>query len=143
MWSATLALNGLIACGVPQDWSTHMIGHELTALHGLDHGQTLAAVFPATLAARRQDKREKLLQYAARVWDIREGDPEARIDAAIERTRCFFESLGVRTRLSAYGLTADTPRTIAARFAARGWNGLGERRNIGPKEVEEILALCV
>ena len=142
MWSATMALNGLIAVGVPQDWATHMIGHEITALHGLDHAQTLAVVFPGTLAARREPKREKLLQYAARVWDIRDGDADARIDGAIARTRAFFESLGVPTRLSAYGVGPEVAREVAARFEKRGWRALGERGDLGPAEVERILALC-
>ena len=67
MWAATMALNGLIGAGVPQDWATHMIGHELTALHGIDHARTLAIVLPALLNERRP-KRAKLLQYAERVW---------------------------------------------------------------------------
>ena len=104
MWSASMALNGLIGAGVPQDWSTHLIGHELTALHGIDHARTLAIVLPANLQVRRQEKREKLLQYAARVWQIVEGDEEQCIDTAIARTRAFFEQLGLPTRLSDYGL---------------------------------------
>lgn len=92
MWAASMALNGLIGAGVPQDWSTHLIGHELTALHGIDHARTLAIVFPANLQVRRQEKREKLLQYAARVWQIVEGDEEQRIDTVIARTRAFFET---------------------------------------------------
>ena len=140
VWCATMALNGLIAVGVPQDWSTHMIGHEITALHGLDHAQTLAIIFPGNLAARRGVKREKLLQYAERVWNIREGDEDARIDAAIACTRAFFEAMGVPTRLSAYGLTKDVIPAVAARFEKRGWKGLGERQDVGPAKVEEILA---
>jgi NADP-dependent alcohol dehydrogenase len=86
MWTATLALNGLIGVGVPHDWSTHMVGHEITALHGLDHAQTLAIVLPAMLRIRRLDKRAKLLQYAERVWGLCDGDEDARIDGAIART---------------------------------------------------------
>lgn len=140
MWTATLALNGLIACGVPQDWVTHMIGHELTALHGLDHGQTLAVVFPAVMAARRAGKREKLLQYAERVFEIHEGSTDERIDAAIVRTREFFESLGAATRLSAYGIGPEVRRKVAERFERRGWKNLGERGDVGPREAAEILA---
>lgn len=143
MWCATMALNGLIAVGVPQDWTTHMIGHEITALHGLDHAQTLAITFPGTLAVRRGAKREKLLQYAARVWDIRSGSEEERIDAAIAKTREFFESVGVKTRLSDYGLTRDTIAQVAARFEKRGWKAIGERGDVGPREVEAILACSV
>jgi NADP-dependent alcohol dehydrogenase len=142
VWCATLALNGLIAVGVPQDWLTHMIGHEITALHGLDHAQTLAAVFPATLSVLRANKREKLLQYAARVWNIRDGEPDQRIDCAIARTRAFFESMGVKTRLSDYGVPAGTAAEVARRFAARGWTTMGERQDVTPKQVEEIVTAC-
>ncbi len=142
-WCATMALNGLIAVGAPQDWTTHMIGHELTAFHGLDHGQTLAVVFPGTMAARREGKRAKLLQYAERVWGIREGGEEARIDAAIGKTRAFFEAVGVKTRLSDYGLGPEAVKQVAARFAERGWNGVGERGDVGPAKVEETLQYCL
>jgi len=142
MWCATLALNGLIACGVPQDWSTHMIGHEVTALYGLDHGETLAVIFPSALNARRESKHEKLLQYAERVWDIREGDPEQRIDRAIACTRQFFESLGERTRLADYHIGPEAADAVAARFEKRGWAGLGERQDVSPGLVRSILAAC-
>lgn len=108
MWSATLALNGLIGAGVPQDWSTHMLGHELTAMHGLDHAQTLAVVLPAMLRDRKAQKREKLLQYAERVWNLRDGSEEGRIDGAIEATRGFFERMGVPTRMSDYQLDGSS-----------------------------------
>ena len=83
MWSATLALNGLIGAGVPQDWATHMIGHELTGGYGIDHARTLSIVLPAVMKIKRDAKREKLLQYAARVWQLNDGSEDARIDEAI------------------------------------------------------------
>ncbi|MGK7293043.1 NADH-dependent alcohol dehydrogenase, partial [Salmonella enterica] len=83
MWAATQALNGLIGAGVPQDWATHMLGHELTAMHGLDHAQTLAIILPALWNEKRDVKRAKLLQYAERVWNITDGSDDERIDAAI------------------------------------------------------------
>lgn len=139
MWCATLALNTLIAAGVPEDWTTHMIGHEITALHGLDHGQTLAVVWTALLEVRREAKREKLLQYAERVWGINSGSAEERITAAIARTRSFFEELGVPTRLSAYGVGPETIPVISGRLEQRGWTALGERRDITPAVVRQIL----
>lgn len=139
MWCATLALNGLIAAGVPQDWATHMIGHELTALHDLDHAQTLAVVLPALLEVKRDTKRAKLLQYAERVWKIHSGQPEERISAAIARTRGFFEQVGLPTRLSAYGVGPDTILLVADRLQQRGWVGLGERADITPAQVRDIL----
>jgi NADP-dependent alcohol dehydrogenase len=142
MWSATMALNGIIGVGVPQDWATHSIGHELTALHGLDHAQTLAVVLPAILEVQREQKSQKLLQYAERVWGIREGDDDARMREAIARTRDFFESVGVPTRLASYGVSPDTIPTIVDRMERRGEVALGERQDIGPATVKEILELC-
>ncbi|WP_435750214.1 iron-containing alcohol dehydrogenase [Thauera sp. AutoDN2] len=139
MWAATQALNGLIGVGVPQDWATHMIGHELTALHGLDHAQTLAVVLPSLLNDRRAAKRAKLLQYAARVWKIHDGEEDARIDAAITRTRAFFESLGVKTRLSDYGIGADAIDRIIAQLEVHGMTALGEHRDIDLATSRRIL----
>jgi len=130
VWSATMALNGIIAAGVPQDWATHMIGHELTALFGIDHGQTLAIVLPALLDVRREQKRAKLLQYAKRVWCIENGNEEEKIDQAIQRTRDFFESLGVKTHLSRYGVTADKIPVIVEQLKAHGLTALSETQDL-------------
>ncbi|MDH4653032.1 MULTISPECIES: iron-containing alcohol dehydrogenase [unclassified Pseudomonas] len=139
MWCATQALNGLLGCGVPQDWSTHMIGHELTALYHIDHAQTLAVVLPALLAERRQVKREKLLQYGARVWGLKEGDEEQRIDAAIQATRDFFKRMGVPTRLSEHGLDADVIPQVLAQLERHGMTALSERRDLDLEASERIL----
>ncbi|MEH1825162.1 MAG: iron-containing alcohol dehydrogenase [Nostoc sp.] len=141
MWSATLALNGLIGAGVPQDWATHMIGHELTALHGLDHAQTLAIVLPSTLTIRRDRKWQKLLQYAEQVWGIVDGSEEERVTEAIAKTRNFFESVGVRTRLSDYGVRLDTIPVIIKRFEKRGTVALGEYKDVNSQVIEQILTL--
>ena len=143
MWTATLALNGLICAGVPQDWATHMLGHELTALHGLDHAQTLAVILPAMLQVRREEKREKLLQYADRVWGLREGSAETRIDQAIERTRQFFESLQVPTRLSGYGIGTDAIPALVAQLQRHGMVALGEHQNFDIAHSQRVYELAV
>ena len=130
MWAATQALNGLIGAGVPQDWATHMLGHELTAMHGLDHAQTLAVVLPSLWNEKRDTKRGKLLQYAERVWNITEGSEDERIDAAIAATRNFFESLGVPTRLSGYGLDGSSIPALLAKLEEHGMTKLGEHQDI-------------
>jgi NADP-dependent alcohol dehydrogenase len=139
MWVATLALNGLIGAGVPQDWATHMIGHELTAAYGIDHARTLAIVLPALLSVQRDDKRAKLLQYAARVWQINDGDETQRIEAAIRRTAQFFESLGIPTHLAAYGLGQPAIDLLVAQLEAHGMTALGERANISLAVSRRIL----
>jgi len=139
MWTATLALNGLIGAGVPQDWATHMIGHELTALYGIDHARTLAIVLPSLMHSQRAAKRDKLLQYAERVWHVSGGTEDERIDAAITHTRAFFESVGIPTRLSAYGLGREAVDAVVAQLTAHGMLKLGEHRSITPEVSRAIL----
>lgn len=161
MWAATMALNGVISVGVPQDWATHAVGHVLTALHGIDHARTLGVVLPAMLSVRRAGKREKLLQYAERVWDLRPGasgasstssasggdagsgggalSDDARIDLALARTCAFFESVGVPTRLSAYGIAAEGIPAILDNLGARGPLALGERKDVTRAVVQDVL----
>jgi NADP-dependent alcohol dehydrogenase len=143
MWCATLGLNGLISAGVPQDWATHMIGHELTALKGLDHGKTLAVVLPAMLKIRAQEKKEKLLQYAQRVWGIQSGDDKARIGLAIDKTRDFFESMGIPTRLCEYGIGTEVIPEVVGQLKAHGMVKLGEKRDVTPELVEALLQDCL
>ncbi len=139
MWSATMALNGLIGVGVPQDWSTHMIGHQLTALYGLDHAQTLAIVLPAVMQQQREQKRDKLLQYGRRVFGLEHSDEERLIDEAISHTRSFFEHMGVPTRLADYGINADAKVSVVAKLAELKADRLGEHGDITPDVVAQIL----
>jgi NADP-dependent alcohol dehydrogenase len=143
MWTATLALNGLIGAGVPQDWATHMLGHELTALHNLDHAQTLAVVLPEMLRQRKAAKLGKLVQYAERVWDIREGSDDDKAEAAIERTSDFFESVGVKTRLADYGLGAEHIDGIIDSLQSHGMVALGEHGDVTPEHCRQILQSCL
>ncbi len=140
MWSATMALNGIIRVGCPEDWSTHMIGHELTALSGLDHAVTLSVVLPGVMQEMREEKREKLLQYAQRVWNIAEGDEEQKIDDAIDFTEQFFRDLGMKTRLSEHDIDESVVNEIVQRFENRpGFNQLGEQQNLTPDRVRKLL----
>ncbi|GAB2904612.1 iron-containing alcohol dehydrogenase [Uliginosibacterium flavum] len=143
MWVATLALNGLIGAGVPQDWASHMIGHELTAKYDIDHARTLAVVLPAMLQVRREGKRGKLLQYAERVWQITTGSEDERIDAAIAKTRAFFESLELPTHLSAYDIGAEAIPAILAQLKAHGMLAIGERKDVTLDVSEQVLEACL
>lgn len=138
MYAATMALNGFIAMGVAQDWSTHLIGQELTAFHGLDHGVTLAIVYPGVLKVMREQKKQRILQYGERVFNIREGSDDERIDKAIAKTEAFFQSLGVKTHLSDYGIGDETIVAIAQRFADKNIL-LGERRDMTPSVIQSVL----
>ena len=133
MWTATLALNGLIGVGVPQDWSTHMLGHELTALYGLDHAQTLAIVLPSMLIEKLPQKQAKLAQYAEQVWGVHDGSDKQKALQAIELTREFFERMQVKTRLSDYNLGQDVIEPLIESLTKNGMTALGEHHDITPE----------
>ncbi|MDE6451302.1 MAG: iron-containing alcohol dehydrogenase [Odoribacter sp.] len=141
MLCATMGLNGFIALGVREDWATHMIGHELTALHGLTHGATLAIVFPGLLRTLKEKKRAKLLQYGERVWKITEGNEEERIEETIVRTETFFKSLGLPTRLGDARIGEETIGEIERRFTERH-AVYGEDRDVTGAVARQILENC-
>ena len=138
MLSATMGLNGFIAMGVPQDWATHMIGHEITALCGTTHGQTLVMVLPGVMNEMREQKSKKIVQFGERVWGITEGTTDERIDRTIAATEEFFRSLGLATRLSELGIGEEVVEEIVRRFRERG-TLLGENANVDYATVERIL----
>ncbi|XQW86463.1 iron-containing alcohol dehydrogenase [Thalassotalea piscium] len=139
MWSATMALNGLIGAGVPQDWSTHAIGHELTGTYGIDHARTLSIVLPAVMKVCREGKKDKLLQYAERVWGVIEGDENARIEQAIKLTETFFETMQVPTRLSQIDISEKQIDDLVNKLEVHGMNALGERNDITLEISRKIL----
>jgi NADP-dependent alcohol dehydrogenase len=139
MWCSTMALNGLIATGLITDWATHKIGHELTVLHNIDHASTLAIVWPGMMRVMSQIKKEKLLQYAERIWDINNGDDEERIEKAISKTEAFFISLGAKTRLSDYKLNKTTIVQVVENLKRNGFVAIGEQKLVTPEKVIAIL----
>lgn len=140
MWASTWALNGWIAQGCIEDWATHMIGHELTALHGIDHGQTLAIVLPGVMEVMREEKHDKIIQMGKNVFNIQEEDDNIAIDKTITAVESFFQSLGIMTHLSDYGISDNSISKIVQRFADRKW-ALGEHQNITSEVVKKILNL--
>lgn len=130
MWAATMALNGLIGTGVPQDWTTHMLGHELTGEFGIDHARTLSIVLPAVMKVCKAEKRAKLLQYAERVWNITTGTDEEKVDQAIEKTEMFFKAMKVPTRLSDENVGQDAIDGLVNRLENHGMLTLGEHQKV-------------
>lgn len=138
MWAATMGLNGWIACGAVQDWATHMIGHELTAFHNIDHGTTLSIVLPGVMKIQREEKGEKIIQLGERVFGIKEGDKQERITKTIEEVEKFFKSIHIPTRLSEVGLDQSCIEPIVQRMKERNW-ALGENGTINYEKVRLIL----
>lgn len=143
MWSATMALNGLIGVGVPQDWTTHMIGHELTALYDIDHARTLSIVFPSVLKVRRKQKREKLIQYGKRVWQLYYSDEEKIIDQAIAKTIEFFKIMQVPTSLTDVDLTTNVIEEVLNQLEQHNMVALSEHQDITIDVSRKILQLAI
>lgn len=142
MWSCTMALNGLINKGVPEDWAVHMMGHELTAMYGIDHARTLAILAPSHFRYCFENKKEKLTQYAERVWNVTVGTDDEKAQKGIEKTEAFFQSLDIKTKLSEY--TPDymsAAKEISDRFTKRKWNRLGEKQTLKPDDVKKIVEM--
>lgn len=141
MWSCTMALNGLIQKGVPSDWATHMIGHELTALYNIDHARTLAIIGPNLYRVLFETKKEKLAQYGKRVFQLTGTDEEI-ARQAIEATVAFYHTMGMKTKISENASNIEnTADFIVNRFEERGWKALGERQNITLEKLREIVEL--
>ncbi|MFZ9035120.1 MAG: iron-containing alcohol dehydrogenase [Francisellaceae bacterium] len=143
MWAAAMALNGLIRSGMPQDWATHMIGHELTALYGLDHAQTLAIVLPSIMSYKSDKKKEKLLQYADRVWNINTGSDEEIIAKAITKTREFFETMGNPTHISGYEIANFKVDAVIDNLQRHHMLTLGEHQDIALTDSRKIIEACI
>lgn len=143
MWSATMALNGLIGAGVPQDWSTHMIGHELTGTYGIDHARTLSIVLPAVMKVRQEAKHDKLLQYAQRVWHINEGSEEQKIAQAISLTEDFFQRMAMPIRLSDVKLAESDIDILMEKLESHGMLALGEKQQITLAVSRQILTAAL
>ncbi len=142
VWCATMALNGLIQKGVPSDWATHMIGHELTALYQVDHARTLAIIAPNLYRVMFETKKEKLAQYGERVWNITGISIEEKAEKAIEKTIGFFQIMGMKTKLSENAENIEkTADFIVNRFKERNWLGLGEKQNVTLEKVREIVEM--
>lgn len=143
VWCCTMALNGLIQKGVPSDWATHMIGHELTALYEIDHARTLAIIGPNLYRVMFDSKKEKLSQYGKRVWNL-SGSDDAIAHEAIVKTVQFFHTMGMKTRISENTSHPENAATeIVRRFEERGWLAMGERQNITPEKVREIVEMSM
>ncbi len=142
MWCATMALNGLIQKGVPSDWATHMIGHELTALYEIDHARTLAIIAPSLYKVMFETKKDKLAQYGERIWNVSGKTVDEKANQAIEKTVEFFHLMGMKTKLSENATDfKNTADFIVNRFDERGWKALGEKQNITLEKVKEIVEM--
>ncbi|MFH0999909.1 MAG: iron-containing alcohol dehydrogenase [Bacteroidota bacterium] len=141
MWAATMALNGQLSLGVPSDWATHTVGHELTALYGLDHGQSLAVILPGMMEVMRKEKHEKLIRYAKNVWKIEGEHDEIIIDEAIVKTEEFFRSLDLKTKLSEYNIPKSGIEQVIEKLNSQGKINLGEQKKLTPNRLRSLLGM--
>lgn len=129
MWTATIALNRLLSTGVPGDWSTHALGHEITALNHTDHARTLSAILPAVMTVRKEQKFDKLVQYAENVWGIIDGSDEVKVDAAILKTAAFLRSIDMPITLAEIDVKAEDIDYLVEQLENHGNTSISERRD--------------
>jgi NADP-dependent alcohol dehydrogenase len=138
MLLANQALNGFIGSGVPQDWATHMIGHEITAFYGLDHAQSLAVVQPHLLRVMIEDKQEKLTLMGKEVFDMPHN-----YEMVIEAIEYMYQSIGVPTKLSAYKTDDKVVSNITKALESHGMIAIGEKGNVTLEKVALILEMSL
>ena len=143
MLSASMAMNGFLRAGVPMDWASHMISHEITSLTGMAHARALAIVIPTYLNYCKENKREKLFQYGRRVWNLDSDNADYMIEMALKRTKEFFESLGFATNLKAYNIGAKEVDKIVKQLISHQMIKLGELRNITPESVRKMMLINI
>ena len=143
MLSAAMAMNGFLRAGVPMDWASHMISHEITSLIGIPHARALAVVIPPYLSYCKEAKKEKLLQYGKRVWDIYDSPEDKCVELVLKKTTEFFEMLGFKTSLKDYGINNKDIEKIVKQLASHKMVKLGENRSITPEVVRIILEAAV
>ncbi len=133
MYCATLALNGQLSLGVNTDWSTHALGHELTAAYGIDHGASLSMILPTSLSLRKEEKAKKLATYAQRVHGIKNATAEDGINAINE----FFKQIGSPTKIP-HELTNTDAEKLVFNLSAQNSLPIGENANIDNNLAKEI-----
>lgn len=138
MLSATFALNGFVGMGVEQDWLTHMIGHEITALTDTTHGASLAMLYPAVLRVLIQEKGAKIAQMGRRIWRLENHNEETLIRQTIECIAEFFRSLGLAASLAEAHIQPEIAQEITQRIERRGIV-FGEKGLGTPQVVQSIL----
>lgn len=143
MWAATMSLNGLIAKGVVEDWSTHIIGHEITALYNIAHAQTLAIVLPGIMRSQKKEKFEKLIHFAKNVWGFDSGNNEENVENAILKTEDFFNEIGIKTKLSDYNIPKEAIEKICKNLEKKNFVELGENKSVSPEVVREVLTFSL
>ncbi|EHZ7123144.1 iron-containing alcohol dehydrogenase [Vibrio vulnificus] len=142
MWAANQALNGLIGSGVPQDWATHMVGHELTALWAVDHARSLAIVQPSLLRNQIEYKRAKLEQMGREVFGLENGEQLA--ERTIDAIEAFYHSLDVSTKLTEHKENKEEAiEAVVTQLTNHGMVALTENQSVTPEQVRKILAEAI
>ena len=142
MWAGTVAHNNICGVGRAQDWSSHGIEHELSALYDCAHGAGLAVVMPAWMEYVMPTGVERFARFAARVWEVPSGDPAAMAKEGIARYRSWLGSIGMPTTFAELGAKAEDIPRLAANLGLRDGQTLGSFRPLSTADVEAILRLA-
>ena len=144
MWAGTIAHNGLLGTGREEDWASHSIEHELSAIYDVAHGAGLAVVFPAWMKYVYKHNVPRFVQFAVRVWNVENDfhNPEKTALMGIEKTKEFFSSIGLPVTLDELGIKDDCLDEMADKCTAGDTVTQGSFVNLNKKDVYEIYKLA-
>jgi len=142
MWAGTLAHNNVCGVGRAQDWASHGIEHELSALYDCAHGAGLAVVMPAWMAYVMPSGIDRFARFAAKVWNVAPGDARAMAEEGLVRYRAWLRSIGMPTTFAELGAKAEDIPRLAANLGLKDGQTLGTFRPLSTTDVENILRLA-
>ena len=141
MWAGTLAHNNVCGAGRAQDWASHGIEHELSALYGCAHGAGLAVVMPAWMAYVMKADVARVARFASKVFGVPDGEPSAMAEEGIRRYRAWLRELGMPLTFEELGAKkADIP-VLVAKLGLNG-NTLGAFMPLTEADVTAIFLSC-
>ena len=146
MWAGTVAHNGILGVGREDDWASHKIGHEISAMYDTTHGVTLSIVFPAWMKYVYKHNIERFAQFAVRVFDVEAdfNNIEAVALEGIRRLEEFFKSIGLPTTFKEAGIPTDKIEEMAKRCIANsGSDSVGFFVKLYEKDIVEIYKLAL
>lgn len=143
MWSGTLAHNGICGCGRREDWASHFMEHELSAVYGVTHGAGLAVIVPAWMSFVAGQKPAKVAQFGRRVFDVQASDDVEAAREAVSSLRGFFRSIGLPVTMKELGIDAPDINLLVRKLHENKGPVVGAYIPLGPAETEAIYRLAV